>query len=49
MEPDACTALASALSALLTLDPDSLDDAELADAVVSLHRQQARMAARRPD
>ena len=28
-----------------TLDPDTLDDAELADAVVGLHRQQARLAA----
>jgi hypothetical protein len=43
--PDACTALASAVTGLLTLDPDSLDDAELADAVVRLHRHGARLAA----
>jgi hypothetical protein len=37
--------LASAIDALLTLDPDTLDDAELADVVVGLQRQQARLAA----
>ena len=37
--------LAVAIDAVLTLDPDTLDDAELADAVVGLHRQQARLAA----
>jgi hypothetical protein len=44
-EPDARTALASAVTGLLTLDPNSLDDAELADAVVGLHREWARLAA----
>jgi hypothetical protein len=45
MEPDAGASLTSAIDALLTLDPAALDDAELADAVVGLHRQQARLAA----
>jgi Domain of unknown function (DUF222)/HNH endonuclease len=45
MGTDICAALASAVGALLRLDPDGLDDAELADAVVGLHRQQARLAA----
>jgi hypothetical protein len=44
-EADAHAALSSAIDELSTLDPDSLDDAELADAVVGLHRQQARLAA----
>ncbi|MGH9252186.1 MAG: hypothetical protein ACRD0W_22115, partial [Acidimicrobiales bacterium] len=29
----------------MSIDPDTLDDAQLADAVVGLHRQQARLAA----
>jgi hypothetical protein len=37
--------LAAALDGLVDLDPDTLDDAELADAVVELRRQQARLAA----
>ena len=37
--------LAAAVDGLLGLDPDTLGDAELADAVVVLHRQQARLAA----
>jgi Domain of unknown function (DUF222) len=37
--------LATAIDGLLSLDPDTLDDAALADAVVGLHRQQARLAA----
>jgi hypothetical protein len=44
-EPGADASLATAIDALLTLDPDTLDDAALADAVVGLHRQQARLAA----
>jgi Domain of unknown function (DUF222)/HNH endonuclease len=42
---DANAALSSAVDALSTLDPDALDDAGLADVVVGLHRQQARLAA----
>jgi hypothetical protein len=42
---DANAALSSAIDALSTLDHDTLDDNELADAVVDLHRQQARLAA----
>jgi hypothetical protein len=34
-----------AIDGLLGLDPDTLDDTELADAVVDLHRQTARLAA----
>jgi Domain of unknown function (DUF222) len=37
--------VAGAIDALLALDPDTLDDRELADLVVELHRQQARLAA----
>jgi Domain of unknown function (DUF222) len=37
--------LRASLDALLDLDPDTLDDAELAEAVVDLRRQQARLAA----
>ena len=37
--------LAAVVDGLLDLDPDTLGDAELADAVVQLHRQQARFAA----
>jgi hypothetical protein len=37
--------LSAALDGLVGVDPDSLADGELADAVVDLHRQQARMAA----
>jgi Domain of unknown function (DUF222) len=37
--------LVTAIDGLLSLDPDTLDDADLADAVVGLHRQQARLAA----
>jgi Domain of unknown function (DUF222) len=44
-EPGADAPLAAAIDALLTLDPDTLDDGALADAVVGLHRQQARLAA----
>ncbi len=47
--PDAAAHLAAgiagAIDALLALDPDTLDDDELADAVVELHRQQSRLAA----
>ncbi|HEY6416196.1 MAG TPA: hypothetical protein VIX41_08165, partial [Acidimicrobiales bacterium] len=42
---DANVALSCAVDALSTLDPDALDDADLADVVVGLHRQQARLAA----
>jgi hypothetical protein len=42
---NANAALRSAIDALSTLDPDALDDADLADVVVGLHRQQARLAA----
>jgi len=45
IEPGARVSLAVAIDAVLTVDPDTLDDAELADAVVGLHRQQARLAA----
>jgi len=45
IEPDAGASLTSAIDALVTLDPAALDDSELADAVVGLHRQQARLAA----
>jgi Domain of unknown function (DUF222) len=44
-EPGAGASLATAIDDLLSLDPDTLDDAALADAVVGLHRQQARLAA----
>jgi Domain of unknown function (DUF222) len=44
-EPGTDASLAAAIDSLLTLDPDTLDDAELPDAVVALHRQQARLAA----
>ena len=44
-EQDGCAALASAVSGLLTLDPDTLDDTALSETVVELHRQQARLAA----
>jgi hypothetical protein len=44
-EPGAGASLATAIDALLTLDPNALDDADLADAVVVMHRQQARLAA----
>ncbi len=37
--------LKAAVDALLELDPDALDDGELADAVVQLRRQQSRLAA----
>ena len=37
--------LTAAIDGLLELDPDTLDDTELADAVVASHRQQARLAA----
>ncbi|MGH9192203.1 MAG: DUF222 domain-containing protein [Acidimicrobiales bacterium] len=37
--------LATAIDELLALDPDTLDDAELADVVVGLRRHQARLAA----
>jgi hypothetical protein len=37
--------LSAAIDALLTLDHDTLDDNELSDAVLDLHRQQARLAA----
>jgi hypothetical protein len=37
--------LTAAVEALLELDPDTLDDGELAEAVVQLHRQQSRLAA----
>jgi hypothetical protein len=42
---EAHVTLSSAIDALSALDPDTLDDADLADAVVGLHRQQARLAA----
>jgi hypothetical protein len=38
-------ALTAAIDGLLDVDPDTLDDTELAAAVVRLHRQQARLAA----
>jgi len=37
--------LTDAVDGLLAVDPDTLDDTELTDAVVELHRQQARLAA----
>jgi Domain of unknown function (DUF222) len=37
--------LTAAVDGLLEVDPDTLDDAELAEAMVALHRQQARLAA----
>ncbi len=37
--------LAAAVDGLLEVDPDGLDDAGLADVVVGLRRQQARLAA----
>ena len=37
--------LTAAIDGLLDIDPDVLDDAQLAEAVVELHRQQARLAA----
>jgi Domain of unknown function (DUF222)/HNH endonuclease len=37
--------LSDAIDVLSTLDHDTLDDIELADAVLDLHRQQARLAA----
>src|ERR671911_219888 len=37
--------LAGAIDALLALDPDTLDDRELAALAVELHRQQSRLAA----
>src|SRR5918995_2247741 len=37
--------LAGAIDALLALDPDTLEDRELAELAVELHRQQARLAA----
>src|SRR5262245_7364274 len=37
--------LAPAIDGLLDIDPEALDDAALAEAVVELHRQQARLAA----
>jgi hypothetical protein len=40
-----CTQLTDAVDGLLALDPDTLDDRELADAVVELRRQQSRLAA----
>lgn len=42
---DAHAVLSSAIGALSTLDPDALDDGDLASVVVGLHRQQARLAA----
>ncbi|MGH9230058.1 MAG: DUF222 domain-containing protein [Acidimicrobiales bacterium] len=41
----ACAQLTAALDRLLGVDPDSLDDGELAEAVVELRRQQGRLAA----
>jgi hypothetical protein len=37
------------MDALSVVDPDTLDDADLAEAVVEVHRQQARLAGRAPD
>jgi hypothetical protein len=37
--------LSAAIDGLLEVDPDTLDDTELGEAVVALHRQQARLAA----
>jgi uncharacterized membrane protein len=44
-EAAAAGPLAAAVEALLELDLDTLDDGELAEAVVQLHRQQSRLAA----
>ncbi|MGH9113033.1 MAG: DUF222 domain-containing protein [Acidimicrobiales bacterium] len=44
-ESEAVAGVASAIDALGALDPDTLDDGELAETVVALHRQQARLAA----
>jgi hypothetical protein len=44
-EEGAGGSLATAIDELLALDPDTLDDAELADVVVGLRRHQARLAA----
>ena len=35
--------LTAAIDGLLDVDPDTLDDSELAEAMVTLHRQQARL------
>ncbi|HKX71926.1 MAG TPA: DUF222 domain-containing protein [Acidimicrobiales bacterium] len=37
--------MAEAIDALLALDPDTLDDRELAELAVAMHRQQSRLAA----
>jgi hypothetical protein len=47
-EWDSCqttASLAAAIGELLDVDPDALEHSELAEAVVELHRQQARLAA----
>ena len=44
-ETEGATGVAGAIDALLALDPDTLDDRELADLAVELHRQQSRLAA----
>jgi hypothetical protein len=47
-EEGAGGSLATAIDELLALDPDTLDDAGLADVVVGLRRHQARLAAATP-
>jgi Domain of unknown function (DUF222) len=37
--------LSAAINGLLDVDPDTLDDTQVADTVVALHRQQSRLAA----
>jgi hypothetical protein len=44
-ETEDAAGLAGAIDALLALDPDTLDDRELAELAVELHRQQSRLAA----
>src|ERR671913_304399 len=44
-ETEEATGVAEAIDALLALDPDTLDDRELAELAVAMHRQQSRLAA----
>jgi Domain of unknown function (DUF222) len=44
-ETEGATGVAGAIDGLLGLDPGTLDDRELAELAVELHRQQSRLAA----
>src|SRR5918994_4595605 len=44
-ETEGATGVAEAIDALLALDPDTLDDRELAELAVEGHRPQSRLAA----